>query len=330
MNVRMWIQALRVIPRISREEWQRLDVISRWLISTRAAVLIMTFTSAGIAGLLAAHAGKFDLLRWFLLTIGLIFAHATNNLLNDYTDYARGVDANNYFRTQYGPQPLEQGLMTKREHLTYAAVTGLIALAAGAYLVAVNGPLALGLLLIGAFFVLFYTYPLKYVGLGELAVLLVWGPLMIGGGYYVITGQWDWNVALAGLVYALGPTTVIFGKHIDKRAEDAAKGIRTLPVILGETASRYVVLAMMALEYLGVITLVLTGYFSPVMLVVLGALYWLRPALTVYRRPRPSEPPREEPARSAWPLYFVAASFYQSRAYGLFFMLGLILQLIVR
>ena len=46
---------------------------------------------------------------------------------------------------------------------------------------------------------LFYTWPLKYIGLGEIAVLLVWGPLMIGGGYFVITGVWDWNVVLAGL-----------------------------------------------------------------------------------------------------------------------------------
>ena len=63
---------------------------------------------------------------------------------------------------------------------------------------------------------LFYTWPLKYIGLGELAVIIVWGPLMIGGGYYVITGQWSWKVVLASLPYALGPTTVIFGKHIDK------------------------------------------------------------------------------------------------------------------
>ena len=39
-------------------------------------------------------------------TIGLIFAHATNNLFNDFTDYRPGVDKDNYFRTQYGPQPL--------------------------------------------------------------------------------------------------------------------------------------------------------------------------------------------------------------------------------
>ncbi len=139
MNFAMWAKALRVIPRINKEEWLKLDVISKWLISTRAAVLIMTFISAAIAGLLAASAGKFDLVRWLLLAAGLVFAHATNNLLNDMTDFARGVDKDNYFRTQYGPQPLEQGLMTRREVLTYAGVTGLIALAAGLPLVLQNG-----------------------------------------------------------------------------------------------------------------------------------------------------------------------------------------------
>jgi 1,4-dihydroxy-2-naphthoate octaprenyltransferase len=39
----MWRKALRIIPRIESEEWQSLDVISKWLISARAAVLIMTF-----------------------------------------------------------------------------------------------------------------------------------------------------------------------------------------------------------------------------------------------------------------------------------------------
>ena len=143
MNFAMWAKALRVIPRINKEEWMRLDVISKWLVSTRAAVLIMTFISAAIAGLLAAGAGMFDLGRWALLAVGLIFAHATNNLLNDMTDFNRGVDKDNYFRTQYGPQPLEQGLMTKNEVLTYAAVTGLIALAAGLPLVLQNGMLGL-------------------------------------------------------------------------------------------------------------------------------------------------------------------------------------------
>ena len=135
MNVHMWAKALQVIPRISKEEWGKLDVISKWLIATRAAVLIITFISAAIAGILAFRVQKFDLGLWLVLTIGLIFAHATNNLINDITDYRRGVDKDNYFRAQYGPQPLEHGLMTIRQVLAYVAVTGLIALLCGVYLV---------------------------------------------------------------------------------------------------------------------------------------------------------------------------------------------------
>jgi 1,4-dihydroxy-2-naphthoate polyprenyltransferase len=328
MNVNMWAKALRVIPKIDKDEWDHLDIISRWLISTRAAVLIMTFFSATIAGILAFGAGKFNLLNYLMLTIGLIFAHATNNLLNDLTDYERGVDRDNYFRTQYGPQALEQGLMTKRELLAYAAVSGSIALIAGAYLVWLRGPLALALLAAGAFFVLFYTWPLKYIGLGEIAVILVWGPLMIGGGYFVITGSWDWYVALAGLPYALGPTTVIFGKHIDKLAEDRAKGIHTLPVIIGEKAARYTVAAMIALQYLLVIVLVIVGFFTPAMLLVLFALVPNRWIFGALAKPKPTQPPKDD--KTGWPMWFVSMVFIHNRLYGTLFLVGLIADAIIK
>ena len=165
----MWLRALQIIPRITPAEWRKLDLVSRWLIASRGAVLVITFISVGIAGLLAIRDGGFDLAIWSLVAAGLLLAHATNNLINDLTDHARGVDRDNYFRAQYGPHPLEHGLMNRRELVTYAAVTGLVALLIGAYLVATRGPLTLPLLAAGAFFVLFYTYPLKYIGLGEIA-----------------------------------------------------------------------------------------------------------------------------------------------------------------
>ncbi len=65
-------------------------------------------------------------------------AHASNNIFNDFTDYVRGVDKDNYFRTIYGAQPVASGLMTKRQHLTYFVVTALLALLAGIYLLAVD------------------------------------------------------------------------------------------------------------------------------------------------------------------------------------------------
>jgi len=203
MNPSMWLQALRIIPRITKDEWEKLDIISKWLISTRAAVLVMTFLSAALAGIFAARVGQFNFGLWLLIALGLILAHATNNLLNDYTDFVKGVDQDNYYRAQYGPQPLVHGLLTKRQLLTYAGVTGALAAACGIALIALtdwNTAILMGL---GVFFVLFYTWPLKYIALGEIAVLIVWGPLMIGGGYYVLTSSWDWNVVLGSLPYAL-------------------------------------------------------------------------------------------------------------------------------
>jgi 1,4-dihydroxy-2-naphthoate octaprenyltransferase len=329
MNIAMWGKALRVIPRLSKDEWRALDLVSKWLVATRAAVLIITFISAAIAGILALRAGKFDLTLWVLLTVGLLMAHATNNLLNDLTDHVKGVDKDNYFRAQYGPQPLEHGLLSMRQVLVYAAVTGLIALLPGGYLVYLRGTLGLILLGLGAFFVLFYTWPLKYIGLGEPAVLVVWGPLMIGGGYYIITGDVDWNVVIASLPYALGATTVIFGKHIDKFAADKAKGIHTLPVLLGERNARYTAIGMMVLQYILTIYLVAIGYFTLALLLVLLALKTFGLVYVVYRRPKPAERPAEYPA-NAWPLWFVAFAFQHNRRFGLLFLLGLVADLALR
>ncbi len=325
----MWIKALRIIPKISREEWDKLDVISRWLIATRSAVFVMTFLSAAIGGILAFKAGKFDFWLWFLTTAGLILAHATNNLVNDYTDYIKGVDHDNYFRAQYGPQPLEHGLMTKRQLIAYIVVTGLLALAIGIYLVYLRGTLALILLALGAFFVLFYTYPLKYIGLGEVAVLIVWGPLMVGGTYYIVTGEWDWNVVIASLPYALGVTAVLFGKHIDKYEDDKRRGIRTLPVILGERNARIAVLGMLLLQYLSVIYLVLTGFFTPFMLIVLLAIPVFTKVWKAYTSPRPESPPEGYPPE-AWPLWYVALAFWHNRRFGTLYLLGLIIEAILQ
>jgi len=329
MNVSMWAKAVNVIPRVTKEEWDGLDVISRWLIATRSAVLVMTFISAAIAGLLAARDGHFNLLLWLLVTVGLLFAHATNNLVNDFTDHLKGVDKDNYFRAQYGPQPLEHGLMTRNQVLLYIVVTGLIALAAGLVLVAVRGQATLALLGAGAFFVLFYTWPLKYIGMGEVAVIIVWGPLMVGGGYYAITGQISAPVVFASLPVALAATTVLFGKHIDKLAADQSKGIRTMPVLLGERRARYATIGMLTLQYLLVAGLVLSGYVSWLLLAVVFALPWYVRALRVYRQPRPAGPPPEYP-KHIWPLWYAALAFQHTRRFGSLFLLGLAADVVAR
>jgi len=333
MNFAMWRKALEVIPDVSKEEWDRLDVVSKWLISTRAAVLVMTFISAALAGLFAWRDHSFSFLPWFALTLGLILAHAANNIFNDFTDFVRGVDKDNYFRTIYGAQPIASGLMTKRQHLTYFAVTGFFALIAGLYLIFINAndPVIWVLLGSGAFFVLFYTWPLKYIAMGEIAVLVVWGPLMIGGGYYVLAHHWNWNVVIASIPYVLGVTTVIFGKHIDKYLIDKEKKIYTLPVVIGEKASRYTVATMMVLPYLFTAYLIAIKFFTPVMVIVLFAIPALKRVLPAFGQPKPAERPADFPdGQGGWPLYFAPMAFLNNRSFGMYFMLGLLLDTLLR
>ncbi len=323
-NVAMWARAVRVIPRISTDEWQGLDVVSRWLIAVRAAVLMMTFVSSALAGLLAWRDARFHFGGWLILTVGLLLAHATNNLLNDLTDYWKGVDRDNYFRAQYGPQPLEHGLLTSSEMLAYIGVTGALALVAGLTLVFWRGEVVLWLLLAGAFFVLFYTWPLKYVGLGELAVLLVWGPLMVGGGYYVIAGQIDVRVLWASLPVALTATTVLFGKHIDKLEADRAKKIRTLPVILGEPRARRAALVLCSAAYAVTLGLVLSGALGWPLLIAFGAASWYRLLFHVFRQPRPAAPPEGFPP-NIWPLWYSAFAFQHARRFGALYLAGVLI-----
>ncbi len=324
INLSVWAQALDRMPKLSTAEWQTLDPVARWLIACRASVLFMTFTAAALGGLLAWRAGQFQWGLWIATVLGLVFAHATNNLLNDYTDSRRGIDRDNYYRNQYGVHVLEDGLMSEAQFWRYTGTTAAIAIALGAWLVWQRSGLTLELMLAGAFFVLFYTWPLKYYGLGEPAVLLVWGPLMVGGSYYVQCGDWSWEVTWLSLVFALGPTTVLFGKHTDKLEADRDKGVRTLPVLIGERAARHSVLAMVILQYLLCLALVLAGTFHWPLLLVLGALVIVPQVTRAYSQPKPAEPP-EDYARDVWPLWFSAWAFRHTRRFTSLFLLGLVL-----
>ena len=154
-----------------------------------------------------------------------------------------------------------------------------------------------------------------------------WGPLMIGGGYYVLTQQWSWNVVIASLPYVLGVTTVIFGKHIDKLDMDQQKGIHTLPVVLGEKASRYAVLAMMAAPYLFTLYLIAVKFFTPVMLIVFFAIPTFLQVYPRFLKPKPTTRPE---GQIGWPLYFVGYAFYNNRKFGSLFMFGLLIDVFLR
>jgi len=330
VNFGMWRQAVTIMPRIEDEEWRGLDFVSRWLVSTRFAAIVLTVIAALLAGLLAFRVANFNPLIWAIFALSLVFAHATNNILNDLVDFKRGVDRDNYFRDQYGPQPLERGFKTAKQQFWYAAANGFLALAGGAVLVLHRGGMTLPFMAAGAIFVLFYTFPLKYFALGEISLLIVYGPLMIGGGYYLLTGGWDWNVVIASLPFGLGVSATLFGKHIDKIDMDREAHVHTLPVVIGEVPARVVTVVMIVLQFLITAYLVFIGYFTVVMAIVLVTLPdFFKSVLPMYRRPRPKERPDWYPA-DRWPLWYVGSVFRFTRRFGSWYVFAILLDTLIR
>ena len=328
INFAMWKTALSTLVKMDNKvEWDHLDVVSKWFIATRSGVTVVTIYTCIIAGLLAWRDGHFAFLPWLIITLGLFLAHGTNNLLNDYTDYSRGVDKDNYFRTQYGVHPLVQGFWTKRQQITWFAVSGVLAFLSGVFALFYTNfnPIVIGLFAFGALMLLLYTWPLKYLGLGELAIFLIWGPIMVVGVYVVLAKGWTdnaWYAALAGVPFGLSVVSINFGKHIDKRKDDKFKGVGTLPVRVGETTARYINIAILVLIYAVVLYLVFVPrYFTPLMLIIFFAVKRLLLSLKMLSKPRPASAPEWY---KFWPTWFSAFNFSHNRMVGGLFILGLI------
>ncbi len=317
-------------------EHRPLDTVGKWLVITRAAVFPMTIWSGLIGGLLAVAAAgvggvSVDYGLLALAVVGLVLAHAANNMINDYFDTTGGVDTAGYVRALYAPHPILSGWVTKRQLAAAILIVNGVDAGLMLYLTAVRGPLVLVFALAGLFVSVFYVAPpirLKHHGLGEPGVFLVWGPLMVGGTFLAATGTIAPWVLLASVPYALLVTSVLFGKHIDKIDADTALGVRTLPVILGERRARTIGKWLMISFYPLTLLAVVVGLVGPwVLLVVLG-IPRLVGVLKVFGQPKPSAPPPDYPERG-WPLWFVGWAFVHTRRSGGLLTLGLLLNVLV-
>lgn len=321
-RVQVWLEVLRTCGHAAPET---LDPVGRWLLISRACVQPMTLTSAAIAGLLAANSPTFHLGYLALAAVGIVLAHAANNMINDYFDLSQGQDTDTYPRTLYAPHPVTSGLVSRaglaRAILVTNAVDGTIMV----ILFMARGWPVIAFALAGLFISVFYVAPplrFKAHGFGEPSVFIIWGPLMVGGTYYSATAHLPAEVIWASVPYALLVVTVLFGKHIDKAPWDAPDGVNTLPVLLGTERSRRATAALMIAFYVSVAALVLAGVLSVWTLVVGGALRTLMRTLATYRRDKPADPPPRYPL---WPLWFGPAAFVHARRAGAALVIGLAL-----
>jgi 1,4-dihydroxy-2-naphthoate octaprenyltransferase len=211
--------------------------------TTRLPFLTATVVPVTLGILIAASHGRFDLVAAALTIVGACFVQLGLNVANDVFDTIQGADDANVTPTKFsgGSRVIQYGLVSLRQMATLSTVFYVLAGIIGLILLAMHpSPALLVIGILGFIVSLGYTAPpLKFVyrGLGEFAVALGFGPLMLLGAYVVQTdGALAWEPFVASIPVALLVALILYVNEIPDRRGDARAGKRTLPVRFSRSA----------------------------------------------------------------------------------------------
>jgi 1,4-dihydroxy-2-naphthoate octaprenyltransferase len=243
--------------------------IGTWFIATRPWSLVMTFVATCLAGILAFTYGSFNILLFLLTMIGLLIAHTAANMANDWYDVKHGVDENAP-TAQYRPHPLLFGEVDKKTYKLVVFSLYAAGLLIASYLTWLQGLLVMVFSVIGVLLGVFYTadpIKLKHHSVGEVSVFLAFGPLMVGGAFYAITGVFSWDSMFAAVPIGLLVALVLLANNIRDKDYDSKVGISTVATDKHESTGMQYYKALLASAYITTIILIVTGVFSPFALI---------------------------------------------------------------
>ncbi len=236
--------------------------------------------------------GEVNYFYFTLALIGAIAAHISVNAFNEYFDFKSGLDHRTH-RTPFsgGSGTLPESPELARQALSVAIAAIIITALIGLYFLRVRGlsllPLgALGLLIIIAYTPWFTRNPVLCL----IAPGLGFGPLMVMGTDFVLTGGYSWTSLMASLVpFFLVNDLLLLNQFPDIEA-DQSVGRRHLPIILGKRVSSLIYGIILLLVYLSIVLGVVLGYLPPTSLIGLLTLFIAVPVIVgVYRSAESAE-----------------------------------------
>jgi 1,4-dihydroxy-2-naphthoate octaprenyltransferase len=212
--------------------------LALWVLAARPKTLWAAVAPVLIGTAMAYESGGGAWLPALAALFAAIMIQVGTNFSNDYFDYKKGTDDHD----RIGPMRMTQaGLVTPDAMKRATVLAFLLACAAGAYLVWRAGwPIAI-IGLVSVLCGLLYTagpYPLGYIGLADLFVLVFFGPVAVGGTYFVQTLTIGGNVLFAGLAPGLFSVAILTVNNLRDIDGDRAAGKRTLAVRFGRPFAR--------------------------------------------------------------------------------------------
>jgi len=225
-----------------------------WFKAARAPFLIVSIIPAILGGTIAIFLGEIDWLLFALVVTGIVMAHSAADFFDDYYDFKTGNLGNK--EKQFHDSPLIDGTIKPGQVMFAGILCLIIAIATGIYTFLEVGMPVVWLMLAGAFIVFFYTAPpirLNYRGLGEFALFLAFGPLIVFGVTYVLTDGIRIESMLAGVPIGIFIMNVGLVSNTFDYHDDVASGKRAFPVRFGQAAAVKLIIASTWIAYLSII-----------------------------------------------------------------------------
>jgi 1,4-dihydroxy-2-naphthoate octaprenyltransferase len=191
-----------------------------------------------IGGAMAYDAGAFHAGAFVAALLGAVLIQVATNYHNDWCDFARGTDTED----RKGPTRATQaGLVAPRTMRNASALLFALVFVPGAYLILRGGWPMLAIGVLSILFGVLYTAgpaPLAYTGLADAFALVFFGPVAVGGTYWVQANALPWEVMVAGLAPGLLATALLTVNNLRDIDEDRAAGKKTLAVRFGPVFAR--------------------------------------------------------------------------------------------
>jgi 1,4-dihydroxy-2-naphthoate octaprenyltransferase len=204
-----------------------------WFLAMRPKTWIASISPVLLGTTIARQEGIFHPLLLFYTLLTALGIQITTNLTNDYFDFLKGADT---AERKGSVRVMQAGLVTRRAMCIAITLSALATLALGCTLIYRGGGHIAYLLILSLILAFFYTagpYPLAYLGIAELFVLIFYGPVAVAATHYLQTLHLSMQAVVAGLCVGLFSTAILVANNIRDVDEDLKAQKKTLPVRWG-------------------------------------------------------------------------------------------------
>ena len=244
--------------------------VKDWILTTRpwsfpASAMPVLATFAYMTWVCSLYGMSIDWVSGVLAIVGIVFFHASGNMLSDVRDYKKGVDKG------LSHMPLVNGSFTTKEYMRLSLTLFVLGCAIGFYIMSRCGWPLLYAAVYGAFFTLTYA-TFKYFALGDVVIFLSYAVIPILGTTYATISEYYYPALVLALPIGLITVAILHVNNTRDIESDRVAGIRTLAMLIGLKASVQLYAFEVLFPFVAVIATIMCGWLPWYSVIVLFAL----------------------------------------------------------